>query len=139
MVWLLEQPFSCFGCFKIHARLGIGLVGHVGTVTTLGRSAPPHWSRMHALLRMAGHGCLWPGYGLAAASPAALSSYCCRLPCPAPRWSHCRHHHLAIMSTLLTCLVLLLPMPLRCCAALSLALSSHARGLSRLPRIVASP
>ena len=37
MVWLLKQSFSCFWCFKIRARLGLGLVGRVGAVTTLER------------------------------------------------------------------------------------------------------
>jgi len=33
MVWLLKQPFSCFGRFKIHARHNLGMVGAVHAVT----------------------------------------------------------------------------------------------------------
>ena len=78
MVWLLKQPFSCFVCFKIRARLGLRLVGCLGAITMLGRSAPLHWSRVHTLLCVAGHGYLWPGYGPTAAGPAVPS--CCRPP-----------------------------------------------------------
>ena len=52
MVWLLKQPFSYFGRFKIQAELGLGLVGRVGAVTTLGRSALPRWlPHVHARYR----------------------------------------------------------------------------------------
>ena len=71
MVWLLKQPFSFYRRFKIHARLGLGLVGRVGAVTTLGRSALPRWYRVRALPRVAGRVCLWPGRGPAAVGLAA--------------------------------------------------------------------
>ena len=70
MVWLLKQPFSCFGLFKTRARLGLGLVGRVGTVTTLGRTALPRWlPHVHACYHVwpaeAASGLavawLWPG------------------------------------------------------------------------------
>ena len=61
MVWFLKQPFSGYGRFKMRARHVLGLAHRVDTVTKLGRSASPRWSRVHALLRVVGHGCLWPG------------------------------------------------------------------------------
>ena len=75
-VWLLKQPFSYFGHFKIRARLGIRLVGPVVAVTTLWGSVSLHWLRVRALLCMAGRGCLWPSYGPTAAGPASQSCCC---------------------------------------------------------------
>jgi len=61
----MKQLFSCFWRFKIRARLGLGLAGRVGAVTTLGRSASPRWSHVRAAV----HGrpwlplaWQWPGY-----------------------------------------------------------------------------
>ena len=50
---------------------GFGLVGRVAAITVLGRSASLRWSRMRVrvLLRVAGHGRLWPGHGSVAAGP----------------------------------------------------------------------
>ena len=43
MVKVQKQPFSFYRRFKIRARYDFGLVGRVGAVTTLGRSASPCW------------------------------------------------------------------------------------------------
>ena len=42
MVWLLEQPFSHFGHFKIHASHSLRMVGIVRAVT----ARPPHATHM---------------------------------------------------------------------------------------------
>jgi len=127
MVWLMKQPFSCFGRFKIRARLGLGLIGRVGAVTTLGCSASPRWSRVRA----------WPGVaasGLAVArlplAPprGAVAAAACPVTKPLPTPSPHRR-----VRTLLPYLALLLPMPpQRRAVLLPLALPPRACGLSRL-------
>jgi len=89
VVKVQKQPFSFYRHFKICARHGFGLVGHVGAVTTLERLASPCWLssayvRCYTWSAMATLAWLWPGrhwlLAHGAAATACVAGRCCHWP-----------------------------------------------------------
>ena len=109
MVKVQKQPFSFYMRFKIRARHSIGLVGRVGAVTTLGRSALPRWlSRAWSATAALAWPLLAPGArsrrrclcNRAVLPPAPPR--CRTATHPVRRRSRCWCHRLTVMSTLLS-------------------------------------